>query len=178
MRWPSTLSSWVLKNSVGESISSSGKSFQCVLMVKHFLLVSNWNLLRSRLYPSTPAFFDVKRGCPSSWQLPMYWYIVIRSPLRLLFSVLNKPSSLSFLSYGRVSRPLTIHMALLWMLSSLFTSFFVQYGRKLHAVLQVWHDKYWAECLSLYSVTIISLFLLVMSMLTQPSILQHIVHSC
>jgi len=44
--------------------------------------------------------------------------MVMRSPLSLLFSRLNKPYSLSLSSYGRVPSPLIIFVALLWTLSA------------------------------------------------------------
>lgn len=55
------------------------------------------------------------------------WSMLIRCLLSLLFSRLNKSSSLSCSSCVRLPRPLTIFVALLWTLSSLST--FLWYNR-------------------------------------------------
>lgn len=54
-----------------------------------------------------------KRESPSSLEAPLkYWNVVKRCPLSLLFSRLNKPSSLSFSSHARFLSPLIIFVAL------------------------------------------------------------------
>lgn len=48
---------------------------------------------------------------------------VVMSPFRLFFSSLNKPNSFGLSSYITFSGPLIILVALIWILSSWFTSF-------------------------------------------------------
>lgn len=46
-----------------------------------------------------------------------YWNMVINSPLTLLFSRLNNPSSFSLFLYGRLPSPLIVFVTFLWTLS-------------------------------------------------------------
>ena len=90
--------------------------------------------------------------------------MVIRSPLSLLSSRLNKPYSLSLSSYGRLPSPLIIFVVLLWTLSSLSASFWCSKD-------QNWTQYSSCSLASAEESGIMTSSLLVMPLLMQPGIL-------
>ena len=84
-----------------------GQPVQCVttLWVKNFLLISNLNLpcLSLKPFPLVLSLFTlVNSRSPSCLYTPFkYWKATMRSPQSLLFSKLNKPSSLNLSSLER-----------------------------------------------------------------------------
>ena len=95
-----------------DSTTSLGRPFQCLttLWEKRFFFMYNLNLLWNNLWPFPWVLFVAweKRPILPSSQLPFRkLQSVLRSPLNLLFSRLNNPSSLSHSSYDLCSRPLT-----------------------------------------------------------------------
>lgn len=58
-----------------------------------------------------------------SWYAPSrYWYTLERSPLSLLFSILNSPSSCSLSSQEKCSSPFITFVAVCWTFSSMLMS--------------------------------------------------------
>ena len=99
-RLPRATSSLALNaSSDGTSTTSLGNLFQCIttLWVKNFLLISNLNRPCLSLRPSLlvlPLSTLKNSRSPSSLYAPFkYWKATMRSPQRLLFYSLNKPSS-------------------------------------------------------------------------------------
>jgi len=93
----------------GASTTSLGNLFQCstTLCVKTFLLISNLNLPRLSVKP-VPLVLSlstlVNSRSPSCLYPPFkYWEATVSSPRSLLFSGLNKPSSLNLSSQERKS---------------------------------------------------------------------------
>ena len=88
----------------GASTASLGNLFQCVttLCVKNFLLISNLNLPCLSLKPVPlvlSLYTHVNSHSPSClYSLFKYWKAKMKSPQSLLFSKLNKPSSLNLSS--------------------------------------------------------------------------------
>lgn len=84
----------------GDSMTSLGNLFQCcdTLSVKFFLML-RWNLLCFSLWPLLPILLLSTTGkslAPSSWHLPLsYLYVMMRSPLSLLYSTLHWSSARS-----------------------------------------------------------------------------------
>ena len=104
-RLPRATSSVVLNaSSDGTSTTSLGNLFQCIttLWVKNFLLISNLNLpcLSLRPFPLVLSLSTlVNSHNPSCLCAPFkYWKATMRSLWSLLFSKLNKPSSLNLSS--------------------------------------------------------------------------------
>ena len=131
-------------SSVGEPTTSLGRlayEWLIVLIVENFPLVSSWDLPRSNLYP-LPLVFSmwllVERGphllCRRSLSTGTWDKV---SPLRLLFSRLNKPNSLSLSSYDRLPSPLVIFVALHWIPSSLSASFWYSRGGLTSTILMI-----------------------------------------
>ncbi|KAM9591087.1 transmembrane protein 161B-like isoform 4-T6 [Morphnus guianensis] len=92
--------------------------YLCVIALQYvapLVMVLHTTLLLKTLVGSTE-----KSLAPSSSFPPIrYLYGVIRSPLSLLFSRLNSPSSLNLSSYERYSSSFIIFLALHWTLSSM-----------------------------------------------------------
>uniref|UniRef100_A0A8B9QH24 Glycoprotein endo-alpha-1,2-mannosidase n=2 Tax=Apteryx owenii TaxID=8824 RepID=A0A8B9QH24_APTOW len=89
---------------------------------KEVFLMFKWNFLCFSLCP-LPLILSLgtteKSLAPSSLDPPIrYLYLLIRISLSLLFSRLNRPSSLSFFSYKQCSSPLIVFVALCWTCSS------------------------------------------------------------
>ena len=86
--------------------------------VKNFLLVSNLNLLCLGLkpFPLVLSLSTLVNSHSTSYLYThfKYWKATMRSPQNLLFSKLNKPSSLNLSSQERYSSLLIILAALLW----------------------------------------------------------------
>ena len=104
-RLPRATSSLALNASRdGASTTSLGNMLQCVtnLWVKNFLLISNLNLpcLSLKSFPFVLSLSTlVNSHCPSCFYAPFkYWKATMRSSQSLLFSKLNKPSSLNLSS--------------------------------------------------------------------------------
>jgi len=129
-RLPRATSSLALNASrEGAPTTSLGNLFQCVttLWVKNFLLGSNLNLpcLSLKPFPLVPSLSTLVNSYSPSclYATFKYWKATMRCPLSLLFSKLNKPSSLNLSSYETCSSPLIILVALFWTRSKSFTSF-------------------------------------------------------
>lgn len=90
--------------------------------------VQNQNLPMSNFfhYPLSLLWdYLWKRETLSSLESPLkYWNMMIKSPLSLLLSKLNKPSFLSFFSHVRFLSRLIIFVACIWTLYSLSAAFF------------------------------------------------------
>ena len=82
-----------------------GQPVQCVttLCVKNFLLISNLNLpcLSLKPFPLVPSLSTLVNSYSPSclYATFKYWKATMRCPLSLLFSKLNKPSSLNLQSW-------------------------------------------------------------------------------
>ena len=129
-RLPRATSSLALNASRDQaSTTSLGNLFHCVttLCVKNFLLISNLNLpcLSLKPFPLVLSLSTLVNSCsPSCLYAPFkYWKATVRSPWILLYSKLNKLSSLNLSSQQRCSSPLIILVALLWTHSKSSTSF-------------------------------------------------------
>ena len=104
-RLPRATSSLALNASRdGASTASLDNLFHCVttLWVKNCLLISNLNLRLSQFKTIPPCPITIhpsKQPYPSCIYAPFkYWKAAVRSPWSLLFSKLNKPSSLNLSS--------------------------------------------------------------------------------
>ena len=97
------------------------------LTVKKFLRTLERNFLCSsfRPFPLVLSPHAAENSLASPLCPPHLRYLLtwIRSPLSLLFSRLNRPSSLSLSSQGRCPRPFTVFVALRWTLSKRSLSF-------------------------------------------------------
>ena len=102
-RRPRATSSLALNASKdGASTTSLDNLLQCVitLYVKNFFLISNLNLpcLSLRPFPLVLSVSTLVNSSSCSYAPFKYWKATMRSPRSLLFSKLNKPSSLNLSS--------------------------------------------------------------------------------
>lgn len=87
--------------------------FQCHLSVKKLFPISKLNILLHNLRPFLLVLSHI--SWRKGWPQPPFWELwrAIRSPLSLLFSRLNNPSSFNCSSSDLCSRPFTSFVALL-----------------------------------------------------------------
>ena len=122
------LQGWGIHSLLGQPVQ-----YVTTLWGKNFLLITNLNLPCLSLKPfplvlSLPTFVN-SRSLSCLYAPFKYWKATMRSPLNLLYSKLNKASSLSLSSQERCSSPLTILVALLWTHSKSSVSF-LYWGRQ------------------------------------------------
>lgn len=107
---------------------SVGNVFSGITAVtnRKFLLKSNLNLCCCNLNPLLFSLLPVETENSLSSPSPQFLTClkaVVMSPLRPFLSSLNKTNSFGLSSYITFSGPLIIRVALIWILSSWFTSF-------------------------------------------------------
>lgn len=121
-----------------QPLPGSWTQWLTTLLVNNFLLILNLSLPWCTSM-SLPQVTVTKRekisACPSAPSLRKL-YATMRSPLRLLFSVLNKPRDFSCFSYVLPSRSFGIFIGLVWVLSNSFMPF-LNCGAQLHRMLDV-----------------------------------------
>ncbi|KAK4832683.1 hypothetical protein QYF61_025144 [Mycteria americana] len=109
----------------GDSTTSLGSLFQCLitLLMKKFFMISSLNLPWCNLSRFLLSYHLLLRRRNKTHLSTPSFQRAIRSPLSLLFSRLNNPSSLSHSSSDLCSRPFTSFVALLWICASTAMSF-------------------------------------------------------
>ena len=116
------LQGWGVHNLLGQPVPVCHH-----LCEKNFLLISDLNLpyLSLRPFPLVLSLSTLVNGHSPSCLYASFkhWEAAMRSPQSLLFSKLNKPSSLNLSSLERCSGALIISVPLLWTHSKSSTSF-------------------------------------------------------